>query len=93
MLGKRFATANRLIRGVTVKSLKPDILVVAVKSLEPEILLVVAVESLEAKCGGKVTVNCQSSVAINSLIRDIPGTASFENAEGAEEHSSAGIFW
>ena len=54
MLGKRFATANRLIRGVTVKSLKPDILVVAVKSLEPEIL-VVAVESLEARCGGRVT--------------------------------------
>ena len=54
MLDKRFATANRLIRGVTVKSLKPDILVVAVKSLEPEIL-VVAVESLEARCGGRVT--------------------------------------
>ena len=46
MLGERFATENRLIRGVTVKSLKPDILVVAVESLEPEIL-VVAVKSLE----------------------------------------------
>ena len=54
MLDERFATANRLIRGVTVKSLKTDILVVAVKSLKPEIL-VVAVESLEARCGGGVT--------------------------------------
>ena len=63
MLGKRFATANRLIRGVTVKSLKPDILVVAVKSLEPGILveavkslkLGVAVKSLKSCCGGRVT--------------------------------------
>ena len=39
---------------MTVKSLKPDILVVAVKSLKPEIL-VVAVESLEARSGGRVT--------------------------------------
>ena len=54
MLGERFARANRLIRGVTVKSLKPDILVVAVESLEPKIL-VVAVKSLEARCGGQVT--------------------------------------
>ena len=54
VLDEQFATANRLIRGVTVKSLKPDILVVAVKSLKPEIL-VVAVESLEARSGGRVT--------------------------------------
>ena len=47
-------TANSSIRGVTIKLLKPDILVVAVKSLKPEIL-VVAVESLEARCGGRVT--------------------------------------
>ena len=54
MLDERFATANCLIRGVTVKSLKPDILVVAVKSLKPEII-VVAVESLEIRSGARVT--------------------------------------
>ena len=39
---------------MTVKSLKPDILVVAVKSLKPEIL-VVAVESMAARSDGRVT--------------------------------------
>ena len=55
MLDERFPTANRLIRGVTVKSLKPDILVVAVKSLEPGILHSCGGKVTEARCGGKVT--------------------------------------
>ena len=76
MLGERSATANRLIRGVAVESLKPDILVVAVESLEPEILveavksleLGVAVKSLKSCCDSKVTeITCGGQVTENEL--------------------------
>ena len=81
VLAERFATADRLIRGVAVESLQPEI-DFSCDGRVTEVLRV-AVESLRtSKCGGKVTDK-----------RNIPGTSSFENAESAEEHSRAGIFW
>ena len=81
VLAERFATADRLIRGVAVESLQPEI-DFSCDGRVTEVLRV-AVESLRtSKCDGKVTDK-----------RNIPGTSSFENAESAEEHSRAGIFW